>query len=154
MSSASANSLMVRHPSVSGFTLLEMLVVITVIAVLAGVVAPMVFRNVGDAKLAAARAQIQIFELALDAYRLDTDHYPASEDGLSALVQAPSAVSGRWRGPYLKRGVPLDPWGNPYVYRGPGNGEDRYEVASLGRDGRTGGTGEDADVSSVPIVAQ
>lgn len=133
-----------------GFTLLELLVVISVIAVLAAVVAPMVFRNVGDAKQSAARAQLEIVELALDAYRLDNDYYPTTAQGLDALVGKPGAppVPLNWRGPYLKRGVPLDPWGRPYLYQSPaaGGGIDSYSLASLGRDGAPGGAGEDGDV--------
>jgi general secretion pathway protein G len=134
----------------SGFTLIEMLVVITVIAILAAVIAPTIFRNVGDAKAAAARSQLQIFELALDAYRLDNDYYPSTTQGLSALVQSPAGdpPTPRWRGPYLKRRIPDDPWGRPYIYRSPGGSSpDGYELLSLGRDGRPGGTGEDADIS-------
>ena len=105
-----------------GFTLIEMLVVITVIAILASLVTPMVFRNVGDAKVSAARAQVEVFGLALDAYR---------------------------RGPYLKKAVPLDPYGRPYVYRSPGDSNpDSYDLLTLGRDGTLGGNGEDADVTS------
>jgi general secretion pathway protein G len=134
----------------SGFTLIEMLVVITVIAILAAVIAPTIFRNVGDAKAAAARSQLQIFELALDAYRLDNDYYPSTTQGLSALVLSPTGdpPAPRWRGPYLKRRIPDDPWGRPYEYRSPGGGSpDGYEMLSLGRDGQPGGTGEDADIS-------
>jgi len=133
-----------------GFTLIELLVVISVIAVLAAVVTPMVFRNIGDAKQAAAKTQLGIFDLALDAYRLDNDYYPSTAQGLAALVARPAGAptARNWRGPYLKRGVPLDPWGRPYLYRSPvvlPNVE--YEVLSLGRDGATGGSGDDADVA-------
>jgi general secretion pathway protein G len=134
-----------------GFTLIEMLVVITVIAILASLVTPMVFRNVGDAKVSAARAQVEIFGLALDAYRLDNDYYPSTAQGLEALRRAPRGVPGarNWRGPYLKKSVPLDPYGRPYVYRSPGDSNpDSYDLLSLGRDGAAGGTGEDADVTS------
>src|SRR6476620_4004473 len=105
-----------------GFTLIEMLVVITVIAIPASLVTPMVFRNVGDAKLSAARAQVEVFGLALDAYRLDNDYYPSAAQGLEALRHTPSGspAARNWRGPYLKKAVPLDPWGRPYVYRSPG----------------------------------
>jgi general secretion pathway protein G len=136
--------------SSSGFTLIEMLVVITVIAILAAVIAPTIFRNVGDAKSAAAKSQMQIFELALDAYRLDNDYYPSTSQGLNALVQAPTGEPPalRWRGPYLKRDAPQDPWGRPYLYRSPGTSSpDGYDLLSLGRDGQPGGSGEDADLS-------
>ena len=134
-----------------GFTLIELLVVITVIAILASIVSPMVFRNVGDAKRTAAKAQLEILGLALDAYRLDNDYYPSTAQGLAALRQAPAGEprSRNWRGPYLKRAVPLDPYGRPYIYRSPGQaGADSYELLSLGRDGNPGGVGEDADLGS------
>jgi general secretion pathway protein G len=134
-----------------GFTLVEMLVVITVIAILASLVTPMVFRNVGDAKLAATRAQIESLGLALDAYRLDNDVYPSTAQGLEALSRQPAGEPGarNWRGPYLKKTVPLDPYGRPYVYRSPGEANPTsYDLSSLGRDGAPGGSGEDADVTS------
>jgi general secretion pathway protein G len=134
-----------------GFTLIEILVVITVIAILASLVTPMVFRNVGDAKTSAARAQVEILGLALDAYRLDNDYYPSTAQGLEALRQLPAGEPGarNWRGPYLKKLVPLDPYGRPYVYRSPGEvNPDSYDLLCLGRDGEPGGAGEDADVTS------
>jgi general secretion pathway protein G len=134
-----------------GFTLIEMLVVITVIAILASLVTPTVFRNVGDAKVAAARAQVETFGLALDAYRLDNDYYPSTAQGLEALRRVPAGAPAarNWRGPYLKKAVPLDPYGRPYVYRSPGDSNpDSYDLLSLGRDGAPGGAGEDADVTS------
>ena len=134
-----------------GFTLIEILVVITVIAILASLVSPMVFRNVGDAKATAARAQIEIFGLALDAYRLDNDYYPATAQGLAALNKVPTGEPAvrNWRGPYLRKGVPLDPWGRDYLYRSPGDTNSAgYDLLTLGRDGRPGGEGEDADLTS------
>jgi general secretion pathway protein G len=128
-----------------------MLVVITVIAILASLVTPMVFRNVGDAKVSAARAQVEVFGLALDAYRLDTDYYPSTAQGLEALRHPPAGAptARNWRGPYLKKAVPLDPYGRPYVYRSPGESNpETYDLMSLGRDGAPGGTGEDADITS------
>ena len=134
----------------AGFTLIEILVVIAVVSILASLVSPMVFRNVGDAKITAARAQIEIFALALDAYRLDNDAYPTSAVGLEALRIEPAASIARgWRGPYLRKDVPHDPWDRPYVYRSPGVvNAHAYDLLSLGRDGTEGGEGEDADIVS------
>jgi general secretion pathway protein G len=135
----------------AGFTLLEILVVITVIAILAALVSPQVFRNVGDAKASAAKAQIEILTLALDAYRLDNDTYPTTAQGLEALVRQPEVapLPRNWRGPYLRRGVPTDPWGRAYVYRSPGVQDTLgFDLASQGRDGVDGGGGEDADLTS------
>jgi general secretion pathway protein G len=131
-----------------GFTLLELLVVIAVLAILASLVSPMIFHNVGDAKVTAARTQLETLGLALDAYRLDNDYYPSTAQGLDALVRLPSGEPAprRWRGPYLKRGVPADPWGRPYAYRVLDG--DQYELQSLGRDGTSGGEGEDGDLLS------
>jgi general secretion pathway protein G len=134
-----------------GFTLIEMMVVIVVIALLAGLVGPMVFGHVGEAKTQAARAQIELFGLALDAYRLDNDVYPSTAQGLEALrtMSLTEPVPRRWRGPYLKKEIPLDPWGRPYLFRSPGEANPAgYDLYSLGRDGRPGGTDEDADVTS------
>ena len=134
----------------AGFTLIEVIVVIAVVSILASLVSPMVFRNVGDAKSTAARAQIEIFALALDAYRLDHGQYPDTEVGLAALRSVPEGdTDARWRGPYVRRDIPLDPWGRPFVYRSPGvENPDSYDLASLGRDGTEGGEGEDADILS------
>ena len=134
-----------------GFTLIEILVVITVIAILASLVAPMVFRNVGDAKMSSARAQIEILGLALDSYRLDNDYYPSTAQGLDALRQRLTGEpeARNWRGPYLKKPVPLDPYGRAYVYRSPGEvNPDSYDLLTHGRDGQPGGQGEDADITS------
>lgn len=133
-----------------GFTLIEIIVVIAVIAVLASVVSPMVFRNVSDAKMSAARSQIEIFALALDSYRVDNDEYPPTDLGLDALRTAPDSVDAPgWRGPYIRRQVPLDPWGRAWVYVSPGDANPRsYDLISYGRDGEPGGEEEDADVTS------
>jgi general secretion pathway protein G len=128
-----------------------MLVVLAIIATLAAVIAPSIFRNVGDSKVAAAKTQIDAFAVALGAYRLDNDVYPTTEQGLAALREQPggSEPPRNWRGPYLEKVIGRDPWGHDYVYLAPGrvnaNGFDLY---SLGRDGRIGGTGEDADLTS------
>lgn len=135
----------------AGFTLIEMLVIVAIIAVLAAVVAPEVFRNVGDANAAAARQQIELLSTALDSYRLDNHAYPTTEQGLAALRTEPTvgAKPRNWRGPYLRRAVPADPWGHPYLYVAPGRANPQgFDLYSLGRDGREGGEGEDADVTS------
>ena len=140
-----------RFHSRKGFTLLELLVVLAIIATLVAVVAPSVFRNVGDAKNDAAKSQIEIFALALDSYRLDNDVYPSTQQGLAALRAMPAAGDHprNWRGPYLRKDVPLDPWGRPYVYVAPGiENPASYDLYTLGRDGKTGGDGEDADLTS------
>ena len=134
-----------------GFTLIELLVVIVVIGMLAALVAPNVFSHIGTSKEAAARAQIEMLGAALDAYRLDNDLYPSSAQGLEALRREPLSDPRprSWRGPYLRKEVPLDPWGRPYVYRGTLEaGRGAYELLSVGRDGREGGEGEDADITS------
>ena len=134
-----------------GFTLIELVVVIAIIATLAAVVAPAVFRNDGDAKQGSAKSQIEMMGMALTSYRLDNDAFPTSEQGLAALRT--SSTLGEpprnWRGPYLTRVVPNDPWGRPYVYVAPGvENPASYDLYTLGRDGKQGGEGEDADVTS------
>jgi general secretion pathway protein G len=127
-----------------GFTLLELLVVIVIIGLLAGYVAPRYFGQVGKSEVQVARAQLDSLEKALDQYRLDNRHYPTAEQGLEALVNKPAAEAN-WAGPYLKKAVPNDPWGHAYVYRMPGE-KSEFDVYSLGRDGKPGGSGEDADI--------
>jgi general secretion pathway protein G len=134
-----------------GFTLIEVMVVVAVLGLLAATVAPNVFRQVGVAKEEATRSQIAMLGSALDAYRLDNDTYPTDAQGLEALWHEPLSEPRprNWRGPYLRRDVPLDPWGNPFVYRSPGIETPwGYDLASLGADGREGGVGEDADITS------
>jgi general secretion pathway protein G len=134
-----------------GFTLLELIVVIAIIAALATVVAPSMFRNVGDAKSSAARSQVELLGLALNSYRLDNDVFPSSTQGLSALRVAPTEGEPprNWRGPYLSRVVPDDPWGRPYIFLSPGTANpESYDLYTLGRDGVLGGKGEDGDVTS------
>jgi len=134
-----------------GFTLIEILVVIVVIAVLAGLVAPNVFKHVGEAKSVSARSQIEMLGAALDAYRLDNGRYPTTAQSLAALWAAPAQDPRplSWRGPYLRKEVPLDPWGRPYVYKCPGEQNPAgYDLVSYGADGQPGGEAEAADVVS------
>ena len=140
-----------RVRGVEGFTLIELLVVVAIIATLAGLVAPTLFRNVGDAKVASARSQIELFSVALGAYRLDNDRFPTTEQGLESLRTLPSAGEAprNWRGPYVTRELPLDPWGRPYLFVSPGRANPTsFDLYSLGRDGKEGGEGEDADITS------
>jgi general secretion pathway protein G len=140
-----------RPRSTSGFTLIEILVVVAVIAVLAALVAPNVFQHLGTAQDAAARSQIEMLGAGLDAYRLDNGRYPTTAQGLQALRQEPTVEPRprNWRGPYLRREIPLDPWGNPYVYLSPGeHNPASYDLVSHGADGQPGGTGENADIRS------
>lgn len=130
----------------SGFTLLELLVVMVIIGLLAGFVAPKYFSHIGKSEARAAQAQIESFSRALDQFRLDTGHYPSSEQGLGALVAKP-ANEGKWNGPYLAKAVPLDPWGRNYLYKNPGE-HGEYDLVSYGKDGQPGGSGENADLTS------
>jgi general secretion pathway protein G len=129
-----------------GFTLLEVLVVLVIIGLLAGFVAPRYFAQIGKSEVKVARAQIDALEKALDQYRLDVGHYPTAEQGLAALMARPEGEA-RWSGPYLKKAVPPDPWGRPYIYHIPGS-KSEFELISLGKDGRPGGTGEDEDLTN------
>jgi len=133
----------------SGFTLLELIVVIIVLGLLAGLVAPQIIGRLSDAKSTTARTQIELLSVALDGYRLDNGGYPTTEQGLAALRDKPTRppVPSNWRGPYLRKAVPLDPWGRAYLYKAPGEkNAGAFDLESLGRDGKVGGDGEDADV--------
>lgn len=130
----------------AGFTLLELLVVMVIIGLLAGFVAPRYFAQVGKSQVKVARAQIDALDKALDQFRLDMGRYPTTEEGLDVLVTPPSNEPS-WGGPYLKKGVPMDPWGRPYAYQQPGTHGD-FDLLSYGKDGRPGGTGEDADLTN------
>lgn len=132
-----------------GFTLIEILVVLVVLAILASLVAPNVFRNVDTAKDATARTQIEMLSAALDSYRLDNGRYPSSQQGLEALWTTPTSEPRpiTWKGPYLRKAVPMDPWGKPYVYRFPAaSNKPGFELMTFGADGQPGGTGESADI--------
>lgn len=129
-----------------GFTLLELLVVLVVLGLLAGIVAPKYFAQLGRSEVKVARAQIEGLAKALDLYRLEVGHYPSTEQGLQALVSAPSDES-RWTGPYLQKSLPQDPWGRAYSYRYPGE-HGEYDLLSMGKDGQPGGEGENAEVTS------
>jgi len=132
-----------------GFTLLELVVVIIVLGLLAGIVAPQIIGRLSEAKSTTARTQIELLSVALDGYRLDNGTYPTTEQGLAALRERPTRapIPASWRGPYLRKAVPLDPWGRAYLYRSPGErNPGAFDLESLGRDGKVGGEGEDADV--------
>ena len=132
-----------------GYTLIEILVVLTIISLLVGLVGPRVLSYLGDSKVKTAKLQIESFGSALDLFYLDTGRYPTASEGLDALTQRPSNVPV-WNGPYLKGGrVPNDPWGNSYQYRSSGERTPPYEIVSFGADGREGGTGTAADISNV-----
>lgn len=128
-----------------GFTLVELLVVMVIIGLLAALVGPRLFPKLGKGKQAAAKAQIELLGQALDQYRLDVGTYPTTEQGLNALITNPGV--DKWDGSYLKKGLPVDPWGKPYVYQQPGS-HGEYDLLSYGRDGKPGGEGEDKDVVS------
>jgi len=135
------------HSRHAGFTLLELLVVIVIIGLLAAYVGPKYFSQLGKSEVTVAKAQIEAFDKSLDTYRLDVGRYPSAEEGLGALMTAPPSAGAKWNGPYLKKGVPADPWGNAYQYRAPGS-KSEYEIVSLGKDGQPGGAGDNADISS------
>lgn len=133
----------------AGFTLIELIVVIVVLGLLAGLVAPQIFGRVSEAKSVTARTQMELMSAALDGYRLDNGSYPTSSQGLQALMERPtsSPAPSNWRGPYLRKAIPRDPWGNAYVYASPGERNPRgFDLASLGSDGQLGGEGDAADI--------
>ncbi len=131
----------------AGFTLVELLVVLVIIGLLASLVAPRVIKYLGGAKTSTAKVQIERLSGVLDLYRLEVGRYPTDSEGLEALLEAPpNAVS--WNGPYLKKAAALvDPWGEPYIYRRPGE-HGEFDIYSLGADGQDGGEGEDQDLTS------
>ncbi len=132
----------------SGFSLIELLVVLTIIALLGAVVGPQVIKNLGRAKSDTAKIQIDDFGAALDLYYLDLGRYPTTDEGLNALVSAPATLSAGWNGPYLKKGtVPKDPWGNDYRYQSPGN-NGVYDLFTYGADNQADGDDENRDIVS------
>jgi general secretion pathway protein G len=135
-----------RNTLQAGFTLIELLVVMVIIGLLAALVTPRFIRQEEKAKVKAARAQVELLGAALDTFRLDVGRYPTTQEGLEALRDRPSGLE-RWDGPYLKKEIPRDPWGNSYVYRSPGEREP-YELQSYGADGVAGGNGDSGDIKS------
>lgn len=130
-----------------GFTLLELLVVLGIIAMLAGLVGPQVMKHMAEAKVKAAKVQVEDLAQTLDMYKLDVGSYPTSDQGLNALIESPEGAQ-RWNGPYLRKSkVPLDPWNNEYKYDSPGE-HGKFDLYSLGADGKEGGEGEDQDLTS------
>lgn len=132
-----------------GFTLLELLVVVAIIGLLAAYVGPKYFSQIGKSEQTVAKSQLEGFSRALGAYRIDVGSYPATEEGLAALVVKPrdTVKAPKWNGPYLEKAPPPDPWGNPYIYRSPGVKSD-FDLISYGKDGQPGGTGDAADISN------
>jgi len=130
----------------SGFTLVELLVVMIIIGLLAALVGPRFIRQEEKAKVKAAQAQIELLSTALDTFRLDVGRYPTTQEGLEALRTQPGGVE-RWDGPYLKKDVPADPWGKPYVYKSPGD-HGPFDILSYGADGTAGGDGDNRDITS------
>jgi general secretion pathway protein G len=136
-----------RNRRRAGITLIEMLVVVTIIALFAALVAPVMFRQSDKARVTAARAQISSFMTALGSYKLDTGVLPSTEEGLQALRVKPPNLDS-WQGPYLPKDIPLDPWHHPYIYKYPGEHGDEPDIISYGADGQPGGEGLNADIVS------
>jgi general secretion pathway protein G len=143
-----------KYPSrfSQGFTLIEMLVVLVIIGMLAGLVGPKLFGRVDSSKIKTADVQVKMFKGALETFRLDVGRLPTQAEGLLVLNQAPTEerAKARWRGPYLDQEVPQDPWGNPYLYSLPGANGQPFALYSLGADGKRGGEGTDADIGFLP----
>lgn len=135
-----------------GFTLLEMLVVLVIIGLIAGLVGPRLFSKVDQSKVVTATTQIKMLRGAVENVRLDIGRYPTADEGLSLLTKAPAdaALAPRWRGPYLDADVPMDPWQHPYVYALGGANGQPFALYSLGADGKVGGTGDAADIGVLP----
>ena len=134
-----------RHQE-RGFTLIEVLVVITILTILAALIVPRIMDRPDQARVTAAKNDIRAIGNALNLYRLDNSTYPSTEQGLKALIAKPNNLA-KWDGPYLDKALPLDPWGHPYTYKAPGE-HGEFDLASMGRDGRPGGDGLDADITN------
>lgn len=135
-----------RAQAAAGFTLIEMLVVLVILGLLAGVVGPNVLNQLGGAKTKTAKVQVKDLEQAAEMYKLDVGRYPSSSEGLGALVEKPGSADG-WNGPYLKSGVPKDPWKHEYHYANPGT-RAAIDIFSLGQDSTPGGDGENSDIGN------
>ncbi|WHZ19766.1 MAG: General secretion pathway protein G [Rhodanobacteraceae bacterium] len=140
----------------SGFTLLEMIVVLVIIGLIAGLVGPRLFSQADNAKVQTANVQIKMLRSALETMQVDIGRFPTAQEGLSMLVNKPAdqALAARWHGPYLSDGVPLDPWGHPYQYSPEASGLQPFTLYSFGADGKPGGTGIDADIGYLPQQQQ
>ncbi|MCX7073282.1 MAG: type II secretion system major pseudopilin GspG [Methylococcales bacterium] len=139
--------MLLKSKTQSGFTLLELLVVLGIIAMLAGIVGPQVMKHLGESKTKAAKVQVEDFSAALDMYKLDMGKYPTSDQGLQALIEAPEG-SKRWNGPYLRKAkTPADPWQNEYHYASPG-AHGKFDLFTYGADDKEGGEGEDQDINN------
>lgn len=141
-----------RAPRARGFTLIEMLVVLVIVGLLAGLIGPRLFGKVDSSRVQTAETQIKMVKGALDTFRLDVGRYPTEAEGLAVLARQPEdeRARNRWRGPYLDGDIPLDPWGSPYQYGIPGANDQPVALYSLGADGKLGGEGNDADIGLLP----
>jgi general secretion pathway protein G len=137
---------MKKRQNNKGFTLIEVLIVMVILGLMAALVGPKMFGKTGKAMQKAAKSQISLFETAIDTFRLDVGKFPTTEQGLEALRVQPAGIK-KWDGPYLPKEIPLDPWGNAYVYKSPGD-HGPYDIISRGADGKEGGEGEDTDIVS------
>lgn len=140
-----------RIPS-SGFTLIEMLVVLVIIGLLASLVGPKLFTKVDSSKVQTAQTQVKMLKGALETLRLDIGRFPSAEEGLAILNDPPKdeKLRAKWKGPYLDEALPNDPWGNPYLYSMPGSNGQPFALYSFGADGKKGGEGYDADIGMLP----
>ena len=139
-----AMNLLTQARRSAGFTLIELLVVLVILTLLAGLVGPKVLDQLGGAKSKTARIQIAEIEQSIDLFKLDVGRYPNDAEGLRALTDRPATAPG-WNGPYLKKGLPADPWGTTYLYKNPGR-NNAPDIFSLGADGKAGGDGDNADI--------